>query len=139
VAERYVLDTSAILAFVGDEPGADRVERLLRGARMGRHEVLVCSITLMELFYTAIRAKGEDAAVRLVALVNAWPLAWVYPDERVLLQAGRLNASHRLSVADALVAAVARTQGATLVHKDPEMEPLRGQVDLLSLHSGGKR
>ncbi len=139
MAERYVLDTSAILAFLGGEPGADRVERLLRGARTGRHEVLVCSITLMELFYTAMRAKGEDAAVRLLALEKAWPLEWVYPDEKVLLQAGRLKASHRLSVADALVAAVARIQGATLVYKDPELEALRGQVDLLNLPSKWKR
>ncbi len=139
MAERYVLDTSAILAFLGGEPGADRVERLLRDARAGRHAVLVCSISLMELFYTALRAKGEDAAFRLLALVKAWPLEWVYPDEKVLLQAGRLKASHRLSVADALVAAVASMRGATLVHRDPELEPLRGQVDLLSLPSKGKR
>jgi ribonuclease VapC len=134
VPRRYVLDTSAILAFLGDESGADRVERLLRGARAGRCEVLVCSITLMELFYTALRAKGEDAAVRLLALVKAWPVEWAYPDEKVLLQAGRLKALHRLSVADALIAAVARMQSATLVHKDPELEALRGQVDLLSVN-----
>jgi len=139
VAERYVLDTSAILAFLGNEPGADRVDRLLRGARTDRNEMLVCSITLMELFYTAMRTKGEDAAVRLVALVKAWPLEWVYPDEKMLLQAGRLKASHRLSVADALVAAVARMRGATLVHKDPELENLRGQFELLSLPAREKR
>ena len=101
--------------------------------------MLVCSITLMELFYTAARAKGEDSAVRLVALVKGWPLEWVYPDEKLLLQAGRLKAIYRLSVADALVAAVAKLRSATLVHKDPELEPLRGQVDMLSLPSGGKR
>lgn len=133
VAELYVLDTSAILAFLGGEPGADRVERLLRAARAGRHQVLACSITLMELFYTAIRAQGEDEAFRLVALVKAWPLEWVYPDEKTLLQAGRLKASHRLSVADALVAAVARMRGATLVHKDPEMQALSSEVNLLGL------
>ena len=112
---------------------------MLRGARGGRHEVLACAITLMELFYTALRAKGEDAATRLVALVKAWPVMWVFPDEQMLLQAGRLKAAHRLSVADALVAAVARMQGATLVHKDPELEALRGQVTLLSLPSREKR
>jgi ribonuclease VapC len=50
-----------------------------------------------------------------------------------------LKATHRLSVADALIAAVARLRGATLVHKDPEMDALRGQVDLLSLLSTKKR
>ncbi len=115
------------------------MERLLRGARAGRHEVFVCSITLMELFYTALRAKGEDSAVRLLALIKAWPVEWAYPDEKVLLQAGRLKALHRLSVADALIAAVASMQGATLVHKDPELVALRGQVDLVSLPAGKKR
>ncbi|MDR7523172.1 MAG: type II toxin-antitoxin system VapC family toxin [Armatimonadota bacterium] len=139
MAERYVLDTSAIVAFLGDEPGAGRVERLLRGVQAGQHEVLACSITLMEVFYTALRTKGEDEAVRLLALVRAWPVAWVYPDEKALLQAGRVKAAHRLSVADALIAAVARLGGATLVHKDPEFEALRGQVGLLSLLSTKKR
>lgn len=133
MAERYVLDTSAILAFLGGEPGAERVERLLRGARARRFTVLICSISLMEIFYTALREKGEDEAVRLVALVRAWPLEWIYPDEKTLLQAGRLKASHRLSVADALIAAVAKMRDATLVHKDPELDALRGQIRLVSL------
>lgn len=139
MAERYVLDTSAILAFLGGEQGADGVERLLRAARAGRIQVLVCSISLMEVFYTALRAKGEDEAVRLVALVRAWPLEWVYPDEKTLLQAGSLKASYRLSVADALIAAVARLHHAKLVHKDPELEALKGQIELLSLTSKAMR
>lgn len=139
MAERYVLDTSAILAFLGGERGADKVERLLRGSRACRFRVLACSIMLMEVFYTAIREKGEDEAVRLLALMRAWPLEWVYPDEKVLLQAGRLKASYRLSVADALIAAVAGLHQATLVHKDPELEALRGQIELLSLSSKATR
>jgi len=115
------------------------VERLLRGTRAGGHEVLACSITLTEISYTAVRAKGEDATARMLALVNAWPLEWVDPGENALLQAGRLKASHRLSVADALVAAVARMQAATLVHKDPELDALRDEVDLLSLVAKKKR
>ncbi len=115
------------------------MERLLRGARVGRIRVLVCSITLMEVFYTAMREKGEDEAVRLLALVQAWPLEWMYPDEKVLVQAGRLKASHRLSVADALIAAVAKLRNATLVHKDPELDALRGQIRLLSLPSKAAR
>lgn len=139
MADRYVLDTSAILAFLGGEQGADSVGRLLRAARAGRIQVLICSISLMEVLYTALRAKGEDEAVRLLALVRAWPLEWVYPDEKALLQAGSLKASYRLSVADALIAAVARLHHAKLVHKDPELEALKGQIELLSLTSRAMR
>ena len=139
MADRYVLDTSAILAFFGGEQGTGKVERLLRGARAGRVQVLACSITLMEVFYTALREKGEDEAVRLLARVRAWPLEWVYPDEKVLLQAGRLKAAYRLSGADTLIAAVARLHHAKLVHKDPELEALRGQIELLSLPSKARQ
>ncbi|MDR7523322.1 MAG: PIN domain-containing protein [Armatimonadota bacterium] len=139
MAERYVLDTSAILAFLGDEPGAEAVERLLRGARAGRHEVLVCSITLMELFSTALRAHGEDMAARLAALAKTWPVKSVYPDDKLLLQAGRLKATYRLSVADALVAGVAIMQDATLIHKDPELDAVGARVKLLRLPARRKR
>jgi predicted nucleic acid-binding protein len=50
-------------------------------------------------------------------------VVWVYPDEQTLLQAGKIKAAYRLSVADALIAAVAKLHQATLVHKDPEFEP----------------
>lgn len=133
MAEVYVLDTSAILAFTDVEEGASEVERLLKTARAGQCRLLVCSITLTELFYTAVRQKGEDEAAKLVALIKAWPVSWIYPDEKLLLQAGKLKASYRLSVADALIAAVAKLHRATLVHKDPELEALSPELRLLSL------
>jgi predicted nucleic acid-binding protein len=133
VPERYVLDTSAIMAFTDQEDGAVEVERLLDSARANECRIEVCSISLMELYYIALRERGEDEAARLIALIKAWPITWVYPDEKVLLQAGRLKAFHRLSVADALIAAVAKLRQATLVPKDPELEALTGEVSLLPL------
>jgi predicted nucleic acid-binding protein len=44
-----------------------------------------------------------------------------------------MKAFHRLSFADALAAAAAKLRGATLVHKDPELDSLSGEVALLSL------
>jgi predicted nucleic acid-binding protein len=133
VAELYVLDTSAIFAFTDQEEGAAEIEKLLNTARANRCQIEVCAISLMELYYATLREEGEDEAARLVALVKAWPVTWVYPDEKTLLQAGRLKASYRLSVADALIAAVARLHEATLVHKDPELEALADEVTLLNL------
>jgi hypothetical protein len=45
----------------------------------------------MEIYYITLRASGEDLTARLVALVKSWPLIWVYPDEKILLQAGKLR------------------------------------------------
>lgn len=133
MADLYVLDTSAIFAFTDQEDGSAEVERLLDAALAGQCRLEACSISLMELYYIALREKGEDEAGRLIALVKSWPVAWVYPDERTLLQAGKLKAFHRLSVADALIAAVAKLHQAMLVHKDPELEALATEVPLLTL------
>jgi predicted nucleic acid-binding protein len=133
VAELYVLDTSAIFTLTDQEVGADEVEDILNAARADECQIEICSISLMELSYMTLRELGEDKAVQLVALVKSWPITWVYPDEKLLLQAARLKAFYRLSLADALIAAVAKLHDATLVHKDPEFESLSEQVSLLTL------
>jgi predicted nucleic acid-binding protein len=131
--ERFLLDTSAILALTDQEEGFERVEALLDRAAAGDVEVAVCAMSLMELFYITLQEEGEDQAARLVALVKAWPVRWIYPDERVLLFAGRLKAFHRLSFADALIAGSAKLNDSVLVHKDPEFEAVAQEVPLLGL------
>jgi predicted nucleic acid-binding protein len=132
-AERYLLDTSAVLSLTDQEDGSERVEELLDRATAGEVEVEVCAVSLMELYYITLQEQGEDQAVRLVGLVKSWPIQWIYPDERTLLFAGRLKAFHRLSFADAVIAGVAKLREAVLVHKDPEFETLTGEISLLSL------
>ena len=131
--DRYVLDTSAIAAFTDQEEGATEVERLLDAARRDECQVEACAISLMELYYIALQEKDEDEATKLIALVKAWPVTWIYPDERLLLQAGKIKATYRLSVADAIIAAVAKLRQAKLVHKDPELAALATEVSLLTL------
>jgi len=135
VADRYLLDTSAILAFTDQEPGSRQVERILTLASAGACSVEVSALSLMEIFYVTLQERGEDLACLLVVLVKKWPVAWVYPDETILLRAGRVKAGFRLSLADAIIAATAIHRGATLVHKDPELAALDDRLALLALPS----
>jgi thiol-disulfide isomerase/thioredoxin len=128
VAERYLLDTSAILTFTDQEDGADEIERILDLAKSGACWAGVCSASLMELYYISLQEAGDDDASQLVSLVKSWPVHWVWPDEKTLLLAGRIKALHRLSFADALIAAAAELSRAVLIHKDPEFEALAEEV-----------
>lgn len=129
MADPYLLDTSAVLTLIEDEAGADRVEELLR-----RHTVLIPWIALLEVFYITQQERGAAEAERRFALIKALPATVLWTiDEPTLLQAGRLKAAYRLSLADTLVAALAQQQGATLVHKDPEYDTLQGQLPLEAL------
>jgi predicted nucleic acid-binding protein len=133
LADLFVLDTSAIFTYTDQEDGIVEVTTLLENAHFRKCRLEACSISLMEIYYITLRATGEDQAARLVALIKSWPLTWVYPDEKILLQAGKLKASYRLSVADALIAAVAKLHSACLVHKDPEFAAMSGAIPLLNL------
>lgn len=132
-SERYLLDTSAVFAFTDQEPGGERVEALLRSAEQGEIELLLSALSLTELYYVTFRQQGEAVAAQLIGLVKHWPLSRISPNERDLLLGGRFKALHRLSFADAVIAATARNREATLVHKDPELQGLVGQVSLLPL------
>lgn len=122
----YLFDTSAILTLLEDEEGAQRVETLLR-----REEVLFPFLALLETYYITLQEQTEDLADQRYALLKQLPKAILWNvDEPTLITAGRFKAAHRLSLADALIAAFAVQHQAILVHKDPEMAALQGAVKM---------
>jgi predicted nucleic acid-binding protein len=125
----YLLDTSALLTFVEDEDGSDRVEELLRGA-----DILLPWPVLMETYYITLQKKGRAEADRRYALVRQLKadILWEM-DEPILLTAARLQAEHRVSLADAVIAAFALRHHAVLIHKDPEFEVLAGFLPMEAL------
>jgi predicted nucleic acid-binding protein len=127
--KRFLLDTSALLAFIEEEDGADRVESILRTEKA----FLPC-LALLEVHYITRQERGQGEADRRYALLKELPceILW-HLDEPVLLTASRFKAGHRLSFADAMIAAFAQRQDAVLVHKDPEYEALAEEVELEAL------
>ncbi len=125
----YLLDTSALLTLIEEEPGSDRVEHLVR------HEAVILPwLALLETTYVTRQERGAAEAERRYALMKALPATILWEvEENVILKAAEFKAEHRLSLADALIASYAVSEGATLVHKDPEFEVLAGAVNLESL------
>ena len=127
--ERFLLDTSALMAFIEDEEGVEEIEQLLK-----REDSIVPWPALLELYYITLREKGQSEANQRYALLRQLKveIRWDM-DEPTLLTAGEIKAHHRISLADAMIAAFALRQGAVLVHKDPEFEALAGLVPMKSL------
>ena len=120
----FLLDTSALFTLIEDEPGAERVEALLRS-----EDVLIPAVAGLEVYYVTCQERTEDEADRRLALVRQLPARWLDQlTDPVLVAAGRLKAVHRLSLADAIIAGFALSAGAVLVHKDPEYEAIATQV-----------
>lgn len=131
-AETCVLDTSALLCLKENELGASEVEAILR--QQGKKEtVFISFMSVMEFAYILEQEQGETAARQGVLQLKQLPVQIVESDEPLGLAAARIKAGHKLSVADAWIAATAERLSATLVHKDPEFEPLAKLIRLRSL------
>ena len=116
----FCLDTSAILTLRDDEPGAERVAMLLEGP----DPCFACFMTRMEVLYRVWKDEGERSGRLAYEQLQSLPIQWVDQTEPLLLEASRIKALHRLSVADAWIAAAALLSRATLLHQDPGFEAI---------------
>jgi predicted nucleic acid-binding protein len=131
---RYLFDTSALLAHYRSERGGEAVHRLLQNDAI---EPVIASITIAE-FTRRLRDLGADE--KTIAEVMESYLAMmeeVVPvDAPVAWESDRLQrvSPQRLPLADALIAACAKSREATLVHRDVHLrhlpEGLLSQLDL---------
>ena len=111
-----VLDSWAVLRYLEDaSPAAETVATLLQAERP-----LISWINLGEVFYVVRRSAGEDAATSVVRDLRAVVTAEL-PDERRILQAGRIKSEFPLAYADAFAAATAQAHDAELWTGDPEL------------------
>lgn len=122
--EVYIFDTSALFAFIEDEEGADEVESFLIRAEKGDLAVYIPFVSLTEVFYITMQEKDESEAMSRVKLIQSLAIKVIESNEKLNLNAGRLKAKNRISLADAYVAAICEECNGTLVHKDPEFEKL---------------
>ena len=126
----YVLDSSAFLTFFEDEKGADTVQELLELAKKDEIAIFVCFATFTEVFYITFREQGREEAQKRVELMSKLAITRIESSEEIGL---RLKATHKLSFADAWIAATAILYASTLVHKDPEFEQLEDEIEILKL------
>ncbi len=126
----WLLDTSALLTLRDDEPGADRVAEILGLALQGETTCHACFITLMEVLYRVWKDEDEKAGRLAYEQCLSLPITWQHETPELLIAAAELKATHRISLADAWIAAAARLNDAVLLHKDPEfaMVPVAQEV-----------
>ena len=122
----YLLDTSAILAYLLNEPGGERLPAL------HRHSAIPF-IAISELYAAIWIRFGHAKADQVIATIREWGVPWLWPTEESVFLAGRLRAIHRLGLGDSIVAALAFTHRAILVTNDTDFHVLQPELQLLAL------
>jgi PIN domain nuclease of toxin-antitoxin system len=118
-----VIDASALIAFLRDEPGADVVESFLSAPeRCYAHALNLC-----EVYYDFFRASNQDAAEAAISdLLGLGIEDRADMDSEFWRDVGALKAVHRrVSLADCCALALSRRLGARFVTADRhEFEPI---------------
>ena len=118
---RYLLDTSALICYLASERGADQVSDV-------RSFSSFPFITLTELYYYLWKKQGRAEADNAYGQVKSWHLPVIFPNERILLTAGRFKAQYQLGIADSFVAACALETGDILLTKDNDYRILQKEI-----------
>ena len=119
----YVLDASAMIAFLRAEPGGEIVFNLLIKKPPA---CLAHAVNLCEVFYDFLKAGGETAARSVISDLRAMGLLVREDMDEVFWQAvGRYKVAGKIPLADAFAISLANRFGAEIVTTDHgDFEPL---------------
>ena len=115
-----VVDSSAWLEYFANGPNAGAFASAIQATE----ELVVPSVTLLEVFKRVYQQRGEGPALQAVALMQQG--AVVDLDAPLALTAARISADGKLALADSVVLATARRFDATLWTQDADFEGLPG-------------
>jgi predicted nucleic acid-binding protein len=130
-----VLDSWALLAFFEDEPAADAVEEILHRASLGKDRLYLSVMNWAEVYYSTMREVSLEAAESRAAEIRNLPIDIVGAGDDLKLArlAAQFKAGHKLSLADAFAAALAKEKKAELVTGDPEFKTLEQIIKIIWL------
>ena len=115
-----VVDSSAWLEYFADGPNAKHFAKPIEIP----DELLVPSITLLEVFKRISQQRDEATALQYVAVMRQ--SAVVELDAALALRAAALGLRHKLPLADSIIYATAQAAAATVWTQDSDFEGLPG-------------
>lgn len=128
-----VLDSWAIMAFLEDEPAAERVADLIADAAEQGTPILMSVINVGEVWYSTARKRSPRDADRALRWLNEMGIEIVDADMKLTQIAATYKAKGGISYADTFAAALAKQQKATLITGDQEFKQLDTEISILWL------
>ena len=115
-SETYVLDSSAVVAYLGGEPGAEILQRLLAASG---NRFLLHGVSIGEVYYLTLRKSGPGPAEHVLGSIAGSGLEVVRDlSDEVLRRVGLAKMQTGAPYVDCLVIALAQLRGAAVVTSD---------------------
>ena len=128
--KRYVLDSYAMIAYFEDEPGADRVARILGQLIRRKAKGHMSVVNWGEVYYNTMREEGVAEAEKVILQLDKFPIQVVEVNRDLAYEAAKLKGKYRIAYADCFAVALSVKLNATLVTGDPEFKKLKGRISI---------
>ena len=129
----HVLDAYALTAYFEKESGYAKVQELLTEAASGGRPLLLSAVNWGEVFYVTYREHGKASADQVARLIDEFPIEVISVDVPIAHQAAIYKATHKMSYADCLAAALAKSRKATLVTGDKDFKQVEEEIKVVWL------
>lgn len=126
----FIFDSYALIAYLEDEPGAMKVERLLEKAENNKLPILMSVVNWGEVYYSIFRTKGKVKAEESLLIIEQLPIRLVEVDKSIMYEVAKLKANYSIALGDCFAAALALKMGYTVATGDKEFRKLKSKVKI---------
>lgn len=123
-----VLDSWAVLAYLGDESAGRQVAEIMANAHEHGTSLLITTVNAGEVWYILAREGSEADAERAIGDLKQLGIQFVDADWKLSRAAAGFKSKHRMSYADCFAVALAKEQKAELVTGDRGFKQVEGDV-----------
>jgi len=131
LAAAKVLDSWALLCYIEQEAGFEKVINLFEKAVESSKPLLMCTVNWGEVYYQIARHFGDEKAREIEQLIDTLPIRLVEADRDLTREAARIKATKRMAYADCFAVALARLKKGEVYTGDPEFKLVEKDVRIV--------
>jgi len=128
-----VLDSWALLCYLEQEPGYEKIIELFEKAVEFSKPLLMCMVNWGEVYYQVMRRFGEQRTQEIEQLIQTLPITLIEANKELTREAARIKATKRVAYADCFAVALARLKKAELYTGDPEFKVVEKEIKIVWL------
>jgi predicted nucleic acid-binding protein len=133
LAAAKVLDSWALLCYLEQEPGYEKIIELFDKAIESSRPLLMSMVNWGEVYYQVARRFGDPKAQEIERLIQTLPITLVEANKELTREAARIKAIRKMAYADCFAVALARLRKAELYTGDPEFRAVEKEIKIVWL------
>jgi len=125
-----VLDSWAVIAYLEDEPAAERVADIISDAHEQGIPLFMTVVNAGELWYIVAREASASDAEASIKQLRDLGIEFVDADWDLAKDAGQFKSKNKMSFADCFAAALAKQRKAHLATGDREFKQIEQEITI---------